>query len=166
MRSKTINFLLLLSAIVCVFGVSSYMFEKGDLKNIISNNSDNGDYTLYKNYEINRGYRYNTHVGPLHDLIVSDTTEKYSTETFTETQLPRGSYVEIADGYKFRPEVWMSTSYRAEFSEKEVLSNEKYYLDDVFWDKYNYVCFTISSDGGTLEKDDIEEAFKIYVPNK
>ena len=166
MRSKTINFLLLLSLIVCVFGVSSYIFEKADdiLNNLDEVSEENDVYSLYTNYEIEFGFRYNTSQNPTSSVICYDDTQLYTTTIFREFHLPKGSYVVIKDGYKFRPEVWVDVYYKAEEPEQWVSSNEKYYLNEDFWNKYHYVCFILSCDGGEFLKENFEEAFKIYVP--
>lgn len=158
-NNSILTILLLLSSIICAIGVSSLIFEKAD--DILF---ELNDYELYTDYEINRGYRYNTIAGPFNDLLGTEEADIYTTSTFGEGHLPKGSYVVISDGYAFYPEVWVSESYRAEHSEELVTANEKYYLDNEFWDTYSYVCFTLICDGGEFSKENFEEALKIYVP--
>ncbi len=109
---------------------------------------------------------------------VNYTPEKFvSTRMFTRDELPEGSYVVVASGWKIRPEVWATdengnikkTSNRPGEKSADTYAIETLWQDtDTQKSNYKYMAFNLSEDqGGYLENmtpEGVANILQIYVP--
>ena len=87
------------------------------------------------------------------------------TKQFTKSELPIGTIIEIASGYRYRPEGWVGTGKQS--SRPNVVSARRVVVDDAWWGSFDVRAFNVST---TVEQDissmvsDIQSSFKIWLP--
>ena len=89
-----------------------------------------------------------------------------SARMFTRDEIPVGSIIEIAPGYQYRPEGWVSLTVHR--SRPATTSVERVVVTEEWWGNYQYRAFNVSLVGlpRTIENE-VEEtaaALRIYVP--
>ena len=89
-----------------------------------------------------------------------------ATRTFTKEDIPVGSVIIIADGWKYRPDAWKAEAPHG--SRPDNVTTQKVVVTEQWWNEYVLKGFNISrTDNGSLEglsAADIEAIFTIYVP--
>lgn len=75
----------------------------------------------------------------------TDTANKYvATRIFTRDELPNGTEIRIDQGYKYRPEGWVSLDQKNSSRPSQVYGYSTVIVDDEWWGDYNYRSFNIS----------------------
>ena len=128
------------------------------------------DETEYERIEITwtaLGY-YNTDDsnGRTKEIICDASNSKsyYATQIFTKTDIPVGSIIVVADGWKYRPEAWErgSAARPSEVTAKYVV------ITDAWWGSFTERAFNVSKSGNPslegITESEIDVAFVIYVP--
>jgi hypothetical protein len=91
-----------------------------------------------------------------------------ATKKFTREELPVGSIIEIAEGWRYRPEGWEYTGTRP-----DNVSKIRIIIDEEWWGTYTERAFNISQNAHTtsntvainLSPDEVANTvFKIIVP--
>lgn len=89
-----------------------------------------------------------------------------SKRMFTREDIPVGSYIQIDQGYQYRPEQWTEgigiQSYRP-----NNVTTAQIYVDEEWWGESTYKAFNISAVNSAQIGDKVEEimnVFRIYVP--
>jgi hypothetical protein len=92
----------------------------------------------------------------------------WSTQIFTEETLPVGSIINVASGWKYRPDGWNDDSYNTSETRPGNITTSQVIIDDTFWRDYTYRGFNISNvaqtDLSSLTEEKINSIFQIYVP--
>ena len=86
---------------------------------------------------------------------------------FTREDIPVGSYIEIGDGYQYRPEAWGEELGKTE-SRPGNVSEPKVYVDEEWWGDSMYKAFNVSAKDSSQignKVDEIRDVLKIYVPS-
>lgn len=104
----------------------------------------------------------------------SDNTSVYykfatTNKILSKSELPDGTLIVIADGYKYRPDGWINTSITIEFSKRaNEVSASVMVVDSAWWGEFNYRTFNISrADGLAMtaqEMASVNDLFHILVP--
>lgn len=94
----------------------------------------------------------------------------FATQTFTKKTLPVGSYIELAEGWQYRPEGWVDEKTLTESGKRPVnVTTAKVVIDDAWWGDFTIRAFNIAKEGNNEniigKEAEVREAFKIYVPN-
>lgn len=95
--------------------------------------------------------------------------EKYKcTDIFTKDDIPVGSVIYIADGWKYRPEGWVNG---LNTSDRPVETDERwFFVTEDFWKNFDQRAFNVSKKTSenlsSVTRSQMEEVFKIYVPVK
>lgn len=91
-----------------------------------------------------------------------------SKRMFTRDDIPIGSYIQIDQGYQYRPEKWTEELGKNDSQDRPVNVNQSVvYVDEEWWGDSMYKAFNISAEDGSLignKVDEIRNAFHIYVP--
>ena len=100
------------------------------------------------------------------DTKSSNAHQYAATRLLTPDDIPAGSVIVIADGWKYRPDAWKSVG--AQSSRPDNVTTSRIVVTEQWWGEYIYRGFNISkADGSTLSglsAADINAVFKIYVP--
>ena len=100
------------------------------------------------------------------DTVTSNHVNFAASRRFTPDDIPVGSVIVLADGWKYRPDAWKSAGPQS--SRPDNVTAKKVVVTESWWGEYIERAFNISkADGSSLEgvtADEINQAFKIYVP--
>lgn len=100
------------------------------------------------------------------DTVTSNHVNFAASRRFTPDDIPVGSVIVLADGWKYRPDAWKSAAPQS--SRPDNVTAKKVVVTESWWGEYIERAFNISkADGSSLEgvtADEINQAFKIYVP--
>ena len=100
------------------------------------------------------------------DTVTSNHVNFAASRRFTPDDIPVGSVIVLADGWKYRPDAWKSAGPQS--SRPDNVTAKKVVVTEAWWGEYIERAFNISkADGSSLEgvtADEINQAFKIYVP--
>jgi hypothetical protein len=100
------------------------------------------------------------------DTVTSNHVNFAASRRFTPDDIPVGSVIILADGWKYRPDAWKSAGPQS--SRPDNVTAKKVVVTEAWWGEYIERAFNISkADGSSLEgvtADEINQAFKIYVP--
>ena len=111
------------------------------------------------------GY-WNSSTGQGIDTITSNHVNFVASRLFTKEDIPVGSVIILADGWRYRPEAWKNVG--AQSSRPSNVTASTVVISEAWWADYTHRAFNISkTDGSSLENltaDDINAAFKIYIP--
>ena len=91
------------------------------------------------------------------------------TNLFTKEDIPNGSIIHIAPGYRYRPDGWVDLDTYWTGDRPENVNTEYVEVNDEWWGEFQYRGFNISNTSGTDLSDNYEQAenaFSIYVPKK
>ena len=112
------------------------------------------------------GY-WNSSVGRGIDTVTANHISFAASRLFTREDIPVGSIITVAEGWKYRPDAWKSEGAQSGPRPDNVTS-QKVVVTERWWGEYTHRGFNISKiDGSSLEGisvEDIEKAFVIYVP--
>lgn len=97
-----------------------------------------------------------------------NTGEKYKcTDIFTKDDIPVGSVIYIADGWKYRPEGWINGLNTSERPAE--IDDRWFFVTEDFWKTFNQRAFNISKKTGEslsgVTQAQIKDVFKIYLPD-
>ena len=113
-----------------------------------------------------QAYWYSTLGNGQHQTLQTDnlSTKFFATRIFELDELPTGTKIEIASGWKYRPDAWTDggkTSSRPAEVTKSVV-----YVSDKWWGSFNERGFNISPNESVANytAEDVYAAFRIYVP--
>ena len=113
------------------------------------------------------GY-WNSSTGQGIDTVTSNHVNFVASRLFTKEDIPVGSVIVLADGWRYRPEAWKNAG--AQSSRPGNVTSSMVVVSEAWWADYTNRAFNISkTDGSSLENltaDDINAAFKIYIPKK
>lgn len=102
------------------------------------------------------------------DTASSNRVSYAATRLFQRDEIPVGSVIVIAQGWRYRPEAWVSAG--AQSSRPDNVTAERITVSEDWWGNYTWRAFNISkSDGSSLEglsAEQLAEAFRIYVPKE
>lgn len=103
------------------------------------------------------------------NLKTGESNSKYfwATQLFTKDTLPIGSIIKIGTGWQYRPEGWVNGA--SSGVRPDSVSTSQVEINDAWWGSYTQRAFNVSKQGSTtdlssLTEDDLNQAFKIYVP--
>lgn len=100
----------------------------------------------------------------------TDTANKYvATQIFTKEDLPNGTEIRIDQGYKYRPEGWVSLDQKNESRPSQVYGQSTVIVDDEWWGDYNYRAFNISKSNEvdiSSSYKDVASHFTITLPSE
>ena len=100
------------------------------------------------------------------DTVTSNHVNFAASRRFTPDDIPVGSVIVLADGWKYRPDAWKSAGPQS--SRPDNVTAKKVVVTEAWWGEYIERAFNISkADGSSLEgvtADEINQAFRIYVP--
>ena len=133
------------------------------------------DFSQYEKLELNwtpLGYWNSTDRGS-YNVIISDgsslSKQFYASARFTEEDIPVGSIIVVAEGWKYRPEAWEDEG-RLTSTRPGNVTEQTVEVTATWWSKYEYRAFNLSrTDGSSLEGvslEEIQNAFTVYVPKK
>lgn len=93
-----------------------------------------------------------------------------SKRMFTRDDIPIGSYIEIDQGYQYRPESWSADIGKNETQNRPGNIKESVvYVDEDWWGDSVYKAFNISAvDSSQIgnKVDEIRDVFRVYVPDE
>ena len=119
---------------------------------------------------------WSTQKEPFYEYPGSNREENYyCTRMFTKEELPAGSYVQVANGWQTRPELWNASLTKNSTRPYGSNLTGKVEITEEMWNKggdgvFQYIAFNISSSDtnntSLLSYDDeaIAQIFEIYVP--
>jgi hypothetical protein len=116
-------------------------------------------------YGWQNGYWFSTDPENYHNRLDTEVNPpRYiSTKVFGKADLPVGTIIEIASGYKYRPEAWTGTGVQT--ARPENVSTYRIVVNEEWWGKYDYRAFNISAtETATLDASAAQAAFKIWLP--
>ena len=100
----------------------------------------------------------------------TDTANKYvATQIFTKEDLPNGTEIRIDQGYKYRPEGWVSLDQKNASRPSQVYGYSTVTVDDEWWGDYNYRAFNISKSNEvdiSSSYKDVASHFTITLPSE
>ncbi len=100
----------------------------------------------------------------------TDTANKYvATRIFTRDELPNGTEIKIDQGYKYRPEGWVSLDQKNSSRPSQVYGYSTVTVDDEWWGDYNYRAFNISKSNEvdiSSSYMDVASHFTITLPSE
>ena len=119
-------------------------------------------------YKLNLGWRPYTYWTPTvgAGYTLNNNNTLYSTRIFTREDLPVGSVIELAEGWKYRPVVWIN-------GERTILLDEvttagEIIVTEEWWGNYTERAFNIKKLDGTdisgIPTADVMSKLEIYVP--
>ena len=93
----------------------------------------------------------------------------FATIRFTKETLPVGSIIILADGWRYRPDGWITDTVQT--GPREPMTTESYVVvTEEWWDDYTIRAFNICRvDGGSvmdLTENEMRDIFRIYVPEE
>lgn len=89
-----------------------------------------------------------------------------ATRIFRREDIPNGSIIEVDEGYRYRPEGWVSLNKKNSLRPDNV-TTASVVVDDAWWGDYNYRAFNISlTTGAKISTADPAAHFRIKVPQK
>ena len=94
-----------------------------------------------------------------------NSNQYYATQIFTKSDIPVGSIIVVAAGWKYRPEAWD----RNGATRPDNVSVEYIVITDAWWGSFTERAFNISKQGSAISlegvsKDEVDAIFAIYVP--
>ncbi len=112
---------------------------------------------------------YNSKGGHTNRTTTGDTAKKYvSSKLFTKNDLPNGAIIEIASGWMYRPEGWITASTaNSDSTRPGNVSTSQVVIDDAWWGDFTIRAFNVCSNPSsdiTSRFEEAKEALKIYVP--
>jgi hypothetical protein len=126
-------------------------------------------HTLLSNYGYtNLGFWNSTDGAGLHYSVITDAVNSNQwicTKQFTKAELPVGTVIEIASGYRYRPEGWIGTGKQT--SRPDTVTSRRIVIDDAWWGNFDVRAFNVST---IVEQDitsltsQIQSSFKIWLP--
>ena len=95
----------------------------------------------------------------------------YASSLFTKDDIPVGSIIEVASGWRYRPEGWIDVGPQS--SRPGTVSTSQVIVTEDWWkkgdDEYLYRAFNLSkTDGSSLvdvTAEEIDAAFTVWIPN-
>ncbi|MBE6786896.1 MAG: DUF4886 domain-containing protein [Ruminococcaceae bacterium] len=97
-------------------------------------------------------------------------TKNIATQIFTREDLPNGTEIRIAQGFRYRPEGWISLDQTNESRPSQVYGESTVIVDDEWWGDYNYRAFNISEKNESLAMSsyvsNISSIFTITLPEE
>ena len=109
---------------------------------------------------------WNSMAGRGMDTVSSNHINFAASRLLTREDLPVGSVIVLAKGWRYRPEAWKTEG--AQSSRPDNVTTSRIEITESWWGDYTHRAFNISkTDGSSLESltvEDIENAFIIYVP--
>ena len=98
------------------------------------------------------------------------TTKTVATQIFTREELPNGTEIRISQGYKYRPEGWVSLDQVNETRPSSVWGESTVIVDDEWWGDFNYRVFNISEKNESVDMSNkigtISSIFTITLPEE
>lgn len=144
-----------------------YPFEITNSRHTEKPTFDDSNYELLDLGLTMLGY-WNSSTGQGIDTITSNHVNFVASRLFTKEDIPVGSVIVLADGWRYRPEAWKNVG--AQSSRPSNVTASTVVISEAWWADYTHRAFNISkTDGSSLENltaDDINAAFKIYIPKK
>lgn len=130
---------------------------------------DESKYTRLELGWVALGYWNSSSAANHHKIIktASNSKQFYATGMFTRDELPVGSVIILADGWKYRPEGWKSEGVQT--SRPALTSIRKVTVTEDWWSDYTYRAFNLAKEGNPSLANaagEIEAAFTILVPKK
>lgn len=124
-------------------------------------------YAYYDSSKIKDGYG----VSQLKDAAYSSTTayKFVATQIFDRNDIPNGSVIVVINGFKYRPEGWITLDTINDASVRPAqITATLIVVDDLWWGNWNYRAFNVGN-GSSLTDDTANDAcasFAIFVPKK
>lgn len=91
-----------------------------------------------------------------------------SKRMFTREDIPVGSYIEIDQGYQYRPEEWTVELEKNDSQERPGnVTEATVYVDEAWWGGSEYKAFNVSAVNSSMigdKVDEIKNVLRIYVP--
>ena len=101
---------------------------------------------------------------------VLSASKNIATKIFTKEELPNGTEIRIAQGYRYRPEGWVSLDQLNESRPSQVYGESTVIVDDEWWGDYNFRAFNISEKNESVNMSDkvstISSIFTITLPEE
>lgn len=100
--------------------------------------------------------------------IGGDRPDLICTKIFNKSEIPNGSIIHIAPGFRYRPEGWIALNTYWTGERPENVTTEYVKVDDAWWGSFTLRAFNISNTMGSSlagNYEQAEAAFSIYVPN-
>ncbi|MBE7046826.1 MAG: DUF4886 domain-containing protein [Ruminococcaceae bacterium] len=112
---------------------------------------------------------YNSKSGHTNRTTTGTTAPKYvSSKLFTKADLPNGTIIEIADGWQYRPEGWITATTKNDDSTRPGnVTTPQVTVDDAWWGDFTIRAFNVCSNPSadiTSRFDEAKDALRIYVP--
>ena len=88
---------------------------------------------------------------------------------FTKEDIPVGSIIVVASGYRYRPDAWLSDSAQSGATRPDNVTTSFVTVTEEWWGDYIYRAFNVSATNGAVLTDCVDEAiaaFNIYIPKK
>lgn len=129
---------------------------------------DTSNYTRLEISWTPLGYWYSSHSTNHHTVVTGASNSKsfYASRMFTKEELPVGSVIMLADGWKYRPEGWKSEGVQS--SRPSLTSASRVYVTEAWWGDYTQRAFNLSKEGSPslagISLDEINTAFVIWIP--
>ena len=100
------------------------------------------------------------------DTVTSNHVNFAASRLFTREDIPVGSVIVLAPGWRYRPEAWKTAGPQP--SRPDNVTAKRVTVTESWWGEYENRAFNISkADGSSLEgitAEEINQAFKIYIP--
>lgn len=112
---------------------------------------------------------YNSKGGTTARTTTGDTAKKFvSSRLFTKSDLPNGTIIEIASGWQYRPEGWITATTKNNDSTRPGnVSTARVVVDDAWWGDFTIRAFNVCSNPSsdiTSRFEEAKAALRIYVP--
>ncbi|MBR0327562.1 MAG: DUF4886 domain-containing protein, partial [Clostridia bacterium] len=115
------------------------------------------------------GYWNATSASNHHKIIktASNSNQFYASPMYTKEDIPVGSVIVLADGWRYRPEAWKTSGVQA--SRPGITTESVVFVTEDWWGSYTHRAFNLAKVGAPALKGnmtEIEGAFTIYIPKK
>lgn len=115
------------------------------------------------------GYWNATSASNHHKIIktASNSNQFYASPMYTKEDIPVGSVIVLADGWRYRPEAWKTSGVQS--SRPAITTESMIFVTEAWWGSYTHRAFNLAKVGAPALKGnmtEIEGAFTIYIPKK
>ena len=88
-----------------------------------------------------------------------------ASKIFNRDDIPTGSILQVDEGYKYRPEAWLTNTSTNTNPRPDVVSVPTVLINDGWWGSYNYRAFNVSKSNDTnISTDEATQHFRVYLP--